>query len=85
MAYLNMSSERLLCPGDFKLYKPPAIRSCGRKPNECVKATFSTHGITYSQVCGRMIGYQVGYPNAFGPYTNLVNLTDILDGVLISH
>ena len=31
---------------------------------------FSTHGVTYSQVCGRMIGYQVGNTDAFGPYSN---------------
>jgi len=32
-----------------------------------------------------MIGYQVGTPNAFGPYTNEIQVTDVLDGVLISY
>jgi len=84
VAYVNMSSETSSCPESYHLYQSP-IRSCGGKPNQCIKATFSTHGITYSQVCGRIIGYQVGHTNGFGPYRSKVQLTDALDGVLISH
>jgi len=37
-------------------------------------------------VCGRVRGYQVGYPSAFGPYENdRDNLDLFVDGVLISH
>jgi hypothetical protein len=48
---------------------------------------FPTQGIQYSQVCGRIIGYQVGQPQAFvleninqsqtidGPYVDGVSLT----------
>ena len=52
----------------------------------CASANFSTHGISYSQVCGRLRGYQVGTPNAFGPYVNDRGNPDlVIDGVLISH
>ena len=30
-----------------------------------MSTTFPVHGIEYSHVCGRIIGYQVGTPDAF--------------------
>ena len=59
----------------------------------CASANFSTHGISYSQVCGRLRGYQVGQPDAFGPYVNDQRNPDLvimdgrhwMHGVLISH
>ena len=60
VAFVNMSSEGSSCPGDFQLYETP-IPSCGGlSGGGCTYAKFSTHGVTYSQVCGRIIGYQVG-------------------------
>jgi len=84
VAYLNMSSPMSLCPENFHLYEVP-IHSCGGQPNQCVKARYSTHGIIYSQVCGRMIGYQVGTTDAFGPYNTDHFINDTVDGILISY
>ena len=75
------------CPGNLTLISDP-IRSCGGLTGigGCASAEFSTHGISYSQVCGRVRGYQIGGPEAFGPYLNdQANLDLIMDGVLISH
>ena len=73
------------CPGDLTFISRP-IQTCGGPSTAgCASANFSTHGISYSQVCGRLRGYQVGTPNAFGSYTNLANAELIIDGVLISH
>ena len=75
------------CPGDWELITTPK-RSCGRPANAthtCYSALFRS--FTYSQVCGRIIGYQVGQPEAFvyenkgfpqtidGPYVDEVSLT----------
>ena len=86
VAFVNMSSEGSSCPGDFQLYETP-IRSCGGlSGGGCAYAKFSTHGVTYSQVCGRMIGYQVGSTDAFGPYSNDRSNPDIfMEGVQITH
>ena len=85
VAYVNMASETSSCPGELKPKEKPK-RYCGGYADTCVNATFSTHGITYSQVCGRMIGYQIGNPDGFGPYINdQKRLGHVLDGVLISH
>ena len=41
--------------------------------------------ISYSQVCGRLRGYQVGTPDAFGSYVNEPKPDLVMDGVMISH
>ena len=87
VALVDMSKGARICPGNLTLITTPR-RTCGG-PNGnigCASAIFHTHGISYSQVCGRLRGYQVGVPNAFGPYVNDPTNTDlVMDGVLISH
>ena len=86
VAHVDMSNKLQSCPGDLNLITSP-IRTCGGLTTPgCASAKFSTHGISYSKVCGRVRGYQVGRPNGFGPYVNNQdNLDLVLDGVLISH
>ncbi len=89
-AYLNMSDLTQTCPPAWELITTPR-RSCARPSNAgrrtCYSAMFPTQSIQYSQVCGRIIGYQVGQPQAFvleninqsqtidDPYVDRVNLT----------
>ena len=91
-AYLNMSDPTQTCPPAWELITTPR-RSCARPSNAgsrtCYSAMFPTQGIQYSQVCGRIIGYQYGQPEAFvaeninscnlqnidGPYVDGVSLT----------
>jgi hypothetical protein len=89
-AYLNMSDPTQTCPPAWELITTPR-RSCARPSDggggTCYSALFPTQGIQYSQVCGRIIGYQVGQPQAFvlennnqpqtidGPYVDGVSLT----------
>ena len=86
VALVDMSDNAQSCPGDLTLISSP-IRTCGGPTTGgCASAKFSTHGMSYSQVCGRLRGYQVGTPDAFGPYVNdQKNLNIAMDGVLISH
>ena len=68
-AYLNMSVLYPLpyCPSGWQLRYYP--RSCARPLNAdwntCYPVTFPVQGIQYSQVCGRIIGYQIGLTGAF--------------------
>jgi hypothetical protein len=49
-----------------------------------VSTSFSTDGpFSYSRVCGRVIGYQFGTPDAFLQYANNSNID--FDGVNITH
>ena len=88
VAHVDMSSKKQSCPGNWTLINNP-IRTCGSTPEAgCASAVFSTHGISYSQVCGRVRGYQKGVPEGFGPFNNLrryVSAGVVLDGILISH
>ena len=83
-----MSSHKQSCPGNWTLINNP-IRTCGSTPEAgCASAVFSTHGISYGQVCGRVRGYQKETIETFGPFNNdqsLVSAEVILDGVLINH
>ena len=85
VAHMNMSKTSQPCPVGFRLIESP-IRSCGGPTAAgCASVKFRTYGISYSQVCGRLRGYQVGATGAFGPYLNSQNPDQVIDGVLISH
>ena len=67
VAYLNMSDPSQQCPTELRLYNESGVRACGRQTSDigsCDSLTFSTNGISYSQVCGRVIGYQYGHTDA---------------------
>ena len=92
VAYLDMTDNAQQCPLNWTLITTPK-RSCGRTTGTadynccCDSATFSVQGVQYSQVCGRIIAYQVGHPEAFagenigfpmtidGPYVDGVSVT----------
>ena len=66
IANLNMT-EGGSCPDGFRMYSEGGVHACGRPVNKsgsCVGTIFSSSGIKYSQVCGKVIGYQVGWPDA---------------------
>ena len=86
VAHMNMSKTSQPCPVGFTLIESP-IRSCGGLVTPgCASVRFRTYGIRYSQVCGRLRGYQVGRTDGFGPYVNdLTNPDLVIDGILISH
>ena len=86
-AYLNMSDPTQTCPPAWELIATPR-RSCARPSNagrySCYSAMFPTNGIQYSQVCGRIIGYQFGQPQAF--FSNSDNIDGYyVDGVSLTY
>ncbi len=87
IAYLDMTDPSQTCPGNWRLVSGPE-RSCGRtstSSNGCDSAVFDVHGLQYSQVCGRVIGYQVGNPDAFGSGTTSSIDSYYVEGVSITH
>ena len=54
----------------------------------CSSAKFSTHAVSFSKVCGRVIGIQYYSPEAFDPYYGNQGRTiddSYVDGVSITH
>ena len=66
VAYLNMSDPTQQCPSVWRVYTTPH-RVCGRRSTRasCEGLTYSTGSEQYDQVCGRIIGYQIGSTDAF--------------------
>ena len=72
LAYLDMTDSTENCPTGFRLYQSGAVRACGRQYSGGASCTspvkFPTNGIGYSEVCGRVTGYQYGTPDAVNTY-----------------
>ena len=86
LAYMNMTDATQSCPPGFRLYQSGGVRACGRPASNsgsCVSVQFPSNGISYSQVCGRVVGYQYGSTD--GVKENVNDLNSIyLDGVSIT-
>ena len=82
VAYLNMSDPNEKCPEEFRLYEENGVRACGRpstSSGSCVSTTYPSKDISYSQVCGKVIGYQFGSPDGSN------NDGIYIDGISITH
>ena len=86
VAYLNMSDSLQQCPNELRLYNVNGVRACGKQSTSsggCDSVTFSTNGVSYSQVCGRVIGYQYGHPDAINSAISIDSY--YVDGISITH
>ena len=87
VAYLNMSDPLQQCPTELRLYAQGGVRACGRQESidaSCYSVNHSTNGISYSQVCGRAVGYQWAGPHAFSPYGSLLIDDPYVEGISIT-
>ena len=89
VAYLDMSNTNEKCPDGFYMYQNNGKRACGRPQNSpagCqASVKFSSFGSNYSQVCGRVIGYQYASPSGI---TGLVSKTIdqvYVDGISLTY
>ena len=73
VAFVNMSVPGSSCPPGLVQYNISNISLCWINDNYtgCNSAFFYTYGLNYTKVCGRVRGYQYGYPYAF--YYNINN------------
>ena len=90
VAFLNMSDPTQNCSSPFELIESNGVRACGRphplglSGYACQSVTFPVNQTAYSQVCGRVLGYQYykidGFDGSGGtgiddPYVDGVSLT----------
>ena len=90
VAYLNMTDPSQQCPSAWPLQTRGSEprRLCGRTSSSsasCDSVTYSTFGVNYSRVCGRVIGYQSGTPDAFWNQSSQTIEGDYVDGVSLTH
>ena len=89
IAHLDMNDPSQQCPSEWNLITSP-VRGCNRGSTvpSCNSATFTSSLPSYSRVCGRVIAYHSGAPEAFGPSVTGSNpgLDGFyMDGVSITH
>ena len=92
LAYLDMSDSTENCPSGFRLYQSGGVRACGRATSSegsCTSVQFPSNGISYSQVCGRVVGYQYASTDAVdniitGPESHNDINSYYVDGVSIT-
>ena len=82
VAHLNMSNSAEQCPSAWREYNSGGVRACGRPTSTSGSCPGVQYSICnqYSRVCSRIIGYQVGSPDAY-----LSNSDQNVDGVTITH
>ena len=87
LAYFDMSNSTANCLTGFRLYQSGGVRSCGRPVSSggsCSSVQYPSNGISYSQICGRVVGYQHGTPDDVDTWTSNSINTYYVDGVSIT-
>ena len=87
VAYLNMSEPSQQCPSAWQEITTPH-RVCGRGTSlgfNCDGVTYSSGSQQYNQVCGRIIGYQVGDTEAFRRSSGRLVNGFYVDGISVTH
>ena len=85
---LNMTKNGSTCPLGLKtLQEPQPLCTMNSNPG-CSSTVFPVHGVQYTRVCGKIIGYQSGSPDAFRPDNRRGQTTtdsNYVDGISITH
>ena len=88
LAYLNMSLPTENCPSGFQMYNTGGVRACGRVNvnTDCLPVIFPSNNISYSEICGRVVGYQHASTDAIDPRFGDHNDIDghYVDGISIT-
>ena len=88
LAYLNMSLPTENCPPGFQMYNTGGVRACGRVNvnTDCLPVIFPSNNISYSEICGRVVGYQHASTDAIDPHFGDHNDIDghYVDGISIT-
>lgn len=89
MRVANFHASTDDCPDGFELKERNSqpTRLCKRNSSSpfCRSVIYPTHGVEYSRVCGRIVGYQWGRPNAFDVNEAASIDEDYLDGFSLTH
>ena len=87
VANINMTRSNENCPAGFRKVTASGKTMCGGQSSRCISTTFSSHGLLYSRVCGKIIGYQFGRTNGLQNYNSHSGSIDtaFVDGIVLSH
>ena len=89
VAFIDMTDPGNICPPEYRFVYLSRKRMCPgqRRQNVCPSINYPVHGIAYKNICGKAIGYQFGWAEAFYRYTHRGSRTvtsRYADGLLIT-
>ena len=86
VAYIDMRNTSHQCPSGLTLFSrsSPPRRVCNVTTTGCVSTPFTVHGVEYSHVYGRIIGYQDKVSCAFFYNTRSIDSAYVF-GVSLTH
>ena len=84
MADIDMTRPNENCPAGFRKVTASGKTLCGGQSSSCISTTFSSHGIEYSRVCGRINGYQYRSTDAFHNSRGSID-SIFVDGIVLTH
>ena len=86
---INMSNLSSSCPSGLRtLTSPKQLCAMNIDRAGCSSTYLNVHGVEYSRVCGKIIGYQQKSPNAFYIYyyNHSKTIDDVyVDGISLTH
>ena len=88
LASIDMTDISSNCPSGLRTLTSPR-RLCAKNIDGpgCSSVIFPVQGVQYSRVCGKIIGYQQGSPDAFYPFIHQGQTIDshYVDGISLTH
>ena len=87
VADIDMTRHKENCPTGFREVTSSGKKMCGGPGTSCISTSFSSHGVEFSRVCGRITGYQLGRTDAFAAYNRHQWSIDsyFLDGIVLTY
>ena len=86
LAHLDMTDPTETCPNGWKLYEQNGVRGCSRASSgggSCNSVQYPSHDVTYTEICGRVRGYQ--YYSTDAVFTTISNINSYyVDGVSLT-
>ena len=85
IGYLNMGESFQNCPSNWEEYTTGRIRTCQRKSSgpSCDSVIIPSNGKQYTEICGRVVGYQYGKTTTVYSHPQDIN-SYYVDGVSIT-
>jgi dynein heavy chain len=91
VASIDMTDSKSTCPPGLRTVerssKPNRLCAMSASGPSCSSTVFPLQGVQYSRVCGKIIGYQSGSPDAFNRFISGQNTleSNYVDGISLTH
>ena len=87
VAYLDMTNSTHRCPSTLRQRTDSEKLTCRKNGDSagCSSFIFPSMNVSYSKVCGRIIGYQSGSPDAFALRNSPSINSNYVDGISLTH